>query len=89
MRYKKNVAICDALPTLEETFYISAQKILNRLVAADGMFALRAERCSCELNWSKILKIFEITVVGMKERLESKEEDPELLLDSNNPHVYW
>jgi hypothetical protein len=82
MRYMQNVAICDALPTLEETFYISGQKILER---NDMNYQ---ERYISILNWSKSHKIFELTVVGRKERI-ADEKYPELHLDSKNYQVYW
>jgi hypothetical protein len=82
MRYVENVAICDALPTLEETFYISGANILEK---NDKLYQ---ERYTSELNWSKSSIRFELTVVGRKERI-ADEKYPELHLDSKNYQVYW
>jgi hypothetical protein len=82
MRYVENVAICDALPTLEETFYISGANILEK---NDKLYQ---ERYTSELNWSKSYIRFELTVVGRKERTVD-EKYPELRLDSKNYQVYW
>jgi hypothetical protein len=82
MRYIQNVAICDALPTLEETFYISGQKILER---NDRNCQ---ERYTNVLKWSKSHISFELTVIGRKERI-ADERYPELHLDSKNYQVYW
>jgi hypothetical protein len=82
MRYVENVAICDALPTLEEAFYVSDQKIQER---NDRLYQ---ERFTSELNWSKSHIRFKVTVVGRKERI-ADEKYPELHLDSKNYQVYW
>jgi hypothetical protein len=84
MRFNEIVAICDAVPTLEETYYMPAQEILDRKHNRH----CNKERYRCELIFDKSYIKFEITVVGRKERIE-KERYPELHLDSNSCRVLW
>jgi len=84
MRYKVDVAICDALPTLEETYYMSAQEILD----TKHNRYYDKERYRSELIFSKSSLKFEITVVGRKERVESREY-PEPRLASKTCRVLW